>query len=289
MTTAPLSTPRESPWPRRGRLLLLAIGGGLLASVNLWLAAREIGIVFGGAPAVDWDQYVQAAGRFAASGDLYAVTETYAYRYSPFLAAVFGLLGPLGTVAWRLLHVAAAMALPTWPLRLLTLVSWPFWYDVETGNVMVFILLAAAWALRGSRVATGIFLVLTFLLPRPLMLPVAAWLLWQRADWRVPFAAAFAVHAVAVLATGWAGPWLGTLVAAGADASLPSNVGPNRFIGTVPWLAIGIPLAAWLTWRGRIGLASLAASPYWLPYYLVMPLLELVRVSQRPPTTEPAR
>jgi hypothetical protein len=152
---------------------------------------------------------------------------------------------------------------------------------------MAFILLAAAWALRGSRIATGIYLVLVFLVPRPLMLPVAAWLLWKRTEWRGPFVAAFALHAVAVIATGWAGPWLGTLVAAGADASLPSNVGPGRLIGTLPWILIGLPLAAYLTWRGRLGFASIAASPYWLPYYLIMPLLELVnaRRSNRPVAT----
>lgn len=35
-------------------------------------------------------------------------------------------------------------------------------------------------------------------------------------------------------------------------------------------------LAIALTWRGRLGLASMAASPYWLPYYFLMLLLELV-------------
>ena len=46
-------------------------------------------------------------------------------------------------------------------------------------------------------------------------------------------------------------------------------------------MVIGLPLAAWLTWKGRLGLASLAASPYWLPYYLLMLLLELpIRTAQ---------
>ena len=142
---------------------------------------------------------------------------------------------------------------------------------------MVFILLAAAWALTGSRLATGAYLIMAILIPRPLMLPVAAWLLWKRPEWRLPFAAAVAAHALAVLAIGWGPEWIGTIIAAGRDADLPSNVGPSRFVGTLPWLVIGLPLAAWLTRRGRVGLASIAASPYWLPYYLIMPLLELVR------------
>jgi hypothetical protein len=258
------------------RLIAIAIPAGLLLSVDLYLAARSVGHVLAGAQAVDWVQYVEAAERLNGS-DLYAVTDSYAYRYSPLLAAVFGLLAPLGMIGWQLLHLVAAAALPSWPLRIATLLSWPFWYDVETGNVMVFILLAAAWALRGSRLATGSYLILSILVPRPLMLPVAAWVLWKRPEWRLPFAAAFLAHTLAVLAIGWGPEWVGTIVAAGRDASLPSNVGPSRLIGTLPWLAIGLPLAALLTWRGRVGLASIAASPYWLPYYLIMPLLELVR------------
>ena len=256
--------------------VLIAVAVGLLLTVSLYLSARSIGFIVAGTQAVDWVQYVEASRRLG-GGDLYAVTDTYAYRYSPLLVPVFGLLAPLGTVAWQGLHVVAAVALPSWPLRLATLLSWPFWYDVQTGNVMVFILLAAAWALTGNRLATGAYFLLAILIPRPLMLPVAAWLLWKQPEWRLPVAAAFAAHALAVLAIGWGPEWIGTIIAAGRDADLPSNVGPSRFIGTLPWLVIGLPLAAWLTWRGRVGFASIVASPYWLPYYLIMPLLELIR------------
>ena len=55
----------------------------------------------------------------------------------------------------------------------------------------------------------------------------------------------------------------------------PADVGPARIIGAV-WVPCGVALAALLTWKGRLGLASLAASPYWVPYYGVMlRLLEL--------------
>ena len=170
--------------------------------MNLYLVGRSMGLILGGAPAVDWIQYVEASRRLA-GGELYAVTDTYAYHYSPLLAALFGPLSLIGTMGWRLLHLVAAAAMPTWPMRLLTLASWPFWYDVEAGNLLVFVVLAAAWAFRGSRFASGAFLLLVLLVPRPLMLPVAAWLLWQRPELRLPFVIAFAVHAIAVLATGW--------------------------------------------------------------------------------------
>lgn len=266
------------------RILLAALLLILVVTPNLWLAARSMGLVLGGAPAVDWQQYVEAAHRFWNGGDLFAVTATYGYHYSPFLAPLFGLLAPLGVVGWRLLHLAAAAALPAWQMRLVALASWPLWFDVEAGNIVIFVVLAAAWALRGSRTAAGIYLLLLILIPRPLMLPVAAWLLWKDPGLRLPFVGAVVLHSLAVVTGGWAGEWVHALLAASADVGNWSNVGPSRFIGQW-WLLIGIPLAIWLTVRGRVGWAALAASPYWLPYYLLMPILELAR--PRPIQVEP--
>jgi hypothetical protein len=269
-----------TPW----RALLGLAVVVLVVTPNLWLAARSIGLVLKGAPAVDWQQYVEASHRFWAGGDLFAVTATYGYHYSPFLAPLFGVVAPLGVVGWRLLHLAAAAALPTWSMRIIALASWPLWFDVETGNIVVFVVLAAAWALRGGRLMAGVYLLLLILIPRPLMLPVAAWLLWKDPRLRMPFVIGVVAHGLAVVAGGWAGDWIHALLAASADVGNWSNVGPSRFIGQW-WLLIGIPLAAWLTVRGRVGWAALAASPYWLPYYLLMPLLELAR--RRPIKEEP--
>jgi hypothetical protein len=266
-------------------LLALAVAGGLLLAVNLYLTTRSIALISDGALAVDWVQYVESANRLG-HPNLYAITDSYAYRYSPLLAALFGLLAPLGVIGWRLLHVAAALALPSWPMRLVVLLSWPFWYDVQSGNFLTFIVLAAAWAIRGSRVGTAAFLLLTLLVPRPLMLPVAAWLLWQRPAWRAPFAIAALAQVALVFVTGMADDWLRTLINAGSDALLPSNVGPSRFIGNA-WILIGLPFAAWLTKIGRLGLASLAASPYWLPYYLLMAALELAPSKRLAPPEAP--
>jgi len=166
---------------RRARLAAIALLVSVVAVPNAYLTLRSIGIVLSGAEAVDWHHFVQASSRIT-QGGLYDFSADYGYRYSPVLAYAFAPLSLMGTLAWRLLHVVAALALPTWPMRIVTLLSWPFWFDVEAGNIMVFVLLAAAWAIRGNAIGSGAFLVLTLLAPRPLMLPVAACLLWKHRD-----------------------------------------------------------------------------------------------------------
>lgn len=260
-------------WTKR---FLIAGVFALVAAVNLWLAWRSIGIVLSGAPAVDWDQIASATNRVF-DGGLYEVSETYAFPYSPLLAYLFAPLTWMGALGWRVLHLVAALALPTWPMRIVTLLSWPFWFDVETGNLLVFILLAAAWAIRGSRVGIGAFLVLAVLVPRPLMLPVAAWLLWKHPEWRLPAASLVVVSAVLVALSGWGAEWVGFLASIGAHFASPNNLGPTRFLGAT-WLAVAVPLAVWLTRRGNLGWASIAISyPYLLPYYLVMLVIETPR------------
>lgn len=262
----------------RQRRTLILIGKALLLTVvavpNLYLAGRSIGIILAGGEAVDWVQYLDASRRVT-NGDLYLQTMDYGWRYSPIAAFAFGLLGLMGTTAWRLLHIVAAAAMPRLLLSAVTLVSWPLWWDVETGNTLVFFLLAGAWALTGSRLATGAYFIGLLLIPRPLMVPLAVWLLWKRPEWRLPVLGLFVVHAVAVFATGWADEWIVELIATPASIYTSStNVGPSRFVG-LAWMIVGLPLGAWLTWRGRLGWASLAVSPYLLPYYLLMGLLEL--------------
>jgi hypothetical protein len=284
------SMPRRGTINRGGWALTLVGAAlvGLVTAVNLYLAARSAGLIAQGVPAVDWDQVVEA-GRRVYDGDLYAVSATYAFPYSPLLAYVAGPLSWLGVLGWRALHVLAALALPSWPMRLVTLAAWPFWFDLETGNFLVFIVLAASWAIRGSGVGTGAYLALTLLIPRPLMIPVAVWLLWKRPAWRLRFVAMTGIAALAVLASGWGDEWVGFLVSIGAQFESPNNLGPTRLIGAL-WLVVAVPLAAWLTWKGRLGFASVALSyPYVLPYYLLMLVLELSPRSEVPGPAQSAR
>jgi hypothetical protein len=223
---------------------------------------------------------VRAADRIP-TDDLTDFAGPYAFRYSPLAAWLFGLLAPMGLTAWRLAHLAALAFLRDWRLIALVLISYPFWFDVETGNLLTFVAVSGVAALRGSRIGTGIYLALFLLVPRPLAVPLAAWLLWQRPEWRIPFAAMFVAQAAVVALLGLAGPWLGALLGSSSEFHADLNLGPTAVIGAW-WLIIAIPLAAWLTLRGRLGLASVMASPYWLPYYFLMLLLELVPKYFRP-------
>lgn len=214
----------------------------------------------------DWDIYAAASQRL--DGGLYDWQRgVYVYRYSPLFAVVFGLIAPLGYFAWAAAHFAALLALPRM-VALLAVTSWPFWDDVYNGNLMTFVFVAAWKAVEGSRLGTVAFLILAVLIPRPLMLPVLAWVLWQRREWIIPSAAIAVASLLGALATGWLDDWIMTLL----DGGNALDYGPAALIG-MAWVPIGAVLAVWLTIRGRLGLASLAISPYWLPPYLLMVLL----------------
>lgn len=59
------------------------------------------------------------------------------------------------------------------------------------------------------------------------------------------------------------------------------NWAPSRWLGYVPWALVFLPISAWLTIKGRLRLASLAASPYLFPFYLLMGFLDLSRPADR--------
>jgi hypothetical protein len=249
-----------------------------LILANVFFTTFTIIEMFAFPNAFDWNLFVTAADRIRAGIDPYGFDVVgEGYRWSPVAAWLFVPIAVIGPLAWRVLHVVAALALPDRRLALVTLVSWPFWFDFATGNVMVFVLLLAVSALRGSRWASLGFLGMAMLVPRPLMLPIATWLLWKRSDMRLPALALFIGHAGLVWASGWGQAWVARLLETPTtQVGIRFDVGPSHLLGGL-WVPIGVTIAVFLTWRGRLGLASLAASPYWLPYYLMMPLLELRR------------
>ncbi|HUG95382.1 MAG TPA: hypothetical protein VMK30_04500 [Pleomorphomonadaceae bacterium] len=252
--------------------LPLAVVLVVVAATSLYSCFRVIEAVLTGYYAFDWENFIRAAARLD-QGTLYEFDNPYAYRWSPVAAWILGFLTLMPVWAWQILHVAVLPLLRSWSLVGACLVSYPLWFDIQTGNIMIFVAVTAVWAARGNGPATGLFLALTVLVPRPLMLPLAVWLLWQQPAWRVPFALILVGHALVVAASGYGTEWIAALLTVGPELTSDFNFGPSALIGAA-WIPIGAGLAAWLTWRGRLGLASLSISPYWLPYYFLMLLLE---------------
>lgn len=267
---------RSIPW--RTVLLLSYVG------FNVIVIPQTIRL--GPNVAVDWQTF-SALPEAIANGSLYSVETPVPFVWSPVAAWIMAGATMVGYWPWLALHVAAVFLIQPWLLVGLVLVSYGFWFDAAQGNSFTFSLVAGVCALRGNRFAALVYLGLLVLIPRPILFPLAVWLLWMRPGIRLPFAAMFIAHAALVLASGYAWPWLEAMLT--YDLSSGVTVGPTAVLGRW-WLLLGIPLAAWLTWRGYVGWAGVAASPYINPQYLIWPLLDLApRHSDRMPDAEPPR
>ena len=241
-------------------LALLLVPSVILSGVLIAVMLADRSVPF------DWWTFVHADEWWYQWGPPSPGGEAYSYRYSPLFAVAFPEW--LGLWGWRALHVAVLLTLPR-RLTLLMLAFAPFWYDVLHGNVMTFTAVAGYHALAGSRWGTLACFGLTLLVPRPVMLPLVAWIVWRRPEWRLPALAFAAVGLLTLAVPGY----LAALLRSGGVTST-DNLGPSALFGWA-WVPVGLTLAMWLTWRGRVGLAGLAMSPYVLPYYLLMLLIEL--------------
>ena len=211
----------------------------------------------------DYPIYVEATRRLS-DGTMYEWAGGYIYPYSPVFAWMMvplAALGQVGFALWRAAHVAAVLTIPNWPVRIAILFSWPFLNDTWEGNVNTFMAVAGYWAMRRSRVGGWAFLAFAVVIPKPILIPGLVWLLWQEPSYRKGFAALVVAHGVAVLATGYAFDWLPALLGATHDMNSTYNLMPSAIIGWW-WAIIALPAAAWLTWRGRVGWASVVIVPY---------------------------
>jgi hypothetical protein len=260
----------ETRWLR-----ILTVGAYALANLALL-------ILLAPAPNADW-----------ATTWWWLETDPWAhfYRYSPAFLPVMHAVVAIGPIGLGILHVVAVGML--WRLGTAIVILFGFsafvWTDTIAGNLFTFVLVAGAFAASGSRVGKLIFLAFTLVMPRPVQLPLAVWILWRQPETRNPFVAMFVVHALLVLASGDVQVWLATLVGSGSEVSADYSLGPGSLIGPW-WLLLGVPLGAWLTWRDQPALAGLAVSPYLLPQYLGTGLLAAGR-TRRPlrPGVSPRR
>lgn len=265
--------------PRKLRWRPMFVGGWLILNAILLTMPVTIALL---AMPHDWIVWEQVPQRWE-DGRLYDVDfPRYYFVFAPLAGWLFAtVIVPLGYAVWWSIHLALVPLLRDWKLIALTVLSVPFWIDTMIGSTVVFALVTGIWAIRGSRLGAIAYLAVFLLMPRPLHLPLATWLLWRQPNVRVPFVILVALLTVTTVATGYTLDWFRALTWLGDNNyDNPANLSPTRLIGSA-WLVVGIPLAAWLTWRGRVGLAGLALTPYGGASYLLMLLWEWPRASPR--------
>ena len=208
------------------------------------------------------------------SGTLY----DYGYFvWSPVAAYLLIPVVAAGYPVWFALHALALSAIGNPRVGLLILASFPFWADTLMGNAMTFVAVAGFLAVQGSRAGAIAFLALTVLMPRPLQLPLAASLLVADRRLAIPVVAMLVGTIGVAIATGYLDDWVASALPFGSGSMEHlGNVGPTSLVGPA-WYLIGIPLAVWLTLRGRFGLAGLALTTYIAPQYLLAAIWELPR------------
>jgi hypothetical protein len=253
-----LPRPLMMPWLRLFGLIIMAA----VVALNFYFLAAWLPWALRHG-AWDYPIYIEAADRLF-DGTMYDWGDGYIYPYSPvfaYLMAPFAALGGIGFAIWRLLHVAAVLTIPSWPVRIAILLSWPFLNDTWEGNVNTFLAVAGYWAIRHHRFGGWAFLAFAVVIPKPILLPGLAWLLWKEPVYRKGFAALVIGHGLLVLATGYAFDWPPALLGATHDMNAEYNFTPSVLIGWW-WALVSLPLAAFLTWKGRIGWASVAINVY---------------------------
>ena len=224
----------------------------------------------------DWAMFLELPSRLA-SGELYDLGSGYYFVWSPLAAYLIVPFLWLGFPVWFALHVAALSFLRDPKIIAVALLSVPFWADAALGNTMTFAVVAGFVALRGSRTGSLVFLALCIVMPRPIQLPLAIWLLSRDRSLWMPAALLLAGALAVAVVSGYLVDWLSVLVPFGERTAVGmGNLSPTYWVGTI-WLVVGVPLSAWLAWRGHLGLAGLSLSPYIYTQYPLVLLWEWPR------------
>ncbi len=201
------------------------------------------------------------------------------WRYSPLLAYGFAFAAPIGRVGWALAPFALLLLLRDWRLIAIFLMAVPFWRDVENGLSFIEIPLVALIALRGSYLGGLALVALAVLMPRPMMIPLVGWQLWKDRRLRLPSLVVTVVLTAGAVLTGWGTEWIRELL----RVTVSAQAGQFSIIGLIGPLWATMPVVAiWLTWRGHLGFAALAISPYWTPAYPLVLILEIPGLWPKP-------
>jgi alpha-1,2-mannosyltransferase len=278
-------------WLADSSLLILAAVAFLLADAAIvFIAAR-------GDFAIDFTCCYQQAGQRLLDdpSTLYAWTDTYTFRYSPWAALLFTPLAPLSQPmavwAWLALKAGVVVALavgvarrwpgPAAPLAAGTILFFPpIWHDLALGNVSVFTA-AVLWVLLVRRNGLGgvAFGLLLLVAPKPHLLPIVLWLAFRQSRDAVAAGATLGLGVAAgVIGFGpdlWL-EWLGTFREP-LEREFTANIGFSGLLGPVG-VALGVAAAvvigaAALQRRGDIGLglslvSGVVLGPYTFIHYL---------------------
>lgn len=255
------------PW-RTWLLWALYAFGAIMFLLNLETLVREMrGLTQERWRHNDWDN-------FAYLNPLRPYDEP-AYLWSPVAAWLLQVMPLIGYPLFSIAKVASLFLIRDWRVIAALLVTWPFWFDLRTGNTVIFVFVAAWLAMTGNRYAIWVFYALTVLIPRMIMVPVALWIFWKYPESRRAAIVIFVVHAVLVLLTGQLDEWMAQLSERSAwEMARDQNWLPSRWIGT--WWSIGaVAISAVLLYFQRVGISSLAASYYFHGNYVIFLLLEV--------------
>ena len=222
-----------------------------------------------------WLLWVMGYGQAGDWGIFRAGVARADFIFPPITMVVWQLLVlPIGFVGFAILHFIALLALRDLVLIVVFLGSFPFWHDTLLGNVNMFGVVAGVVALRGSRASGLAYIAFVLLFPKPVFVPLAAYLVWQLPNVRVPAALMSTVVVAVTLASGFADDWLVRAINISGDYPYRAwDIGPTRVLG-LTWLVVGAPLAAWLTFKRHPGWAGLAVTPYLVPVYAAVLLFE---------------
>lgn len=254
-------------WWRGWRLIVIAVLA-VVAAYSVLHSAHLIGLFLSQPVPPDWEQHRIAAERIASGSSPYFEEPWYRFRWSPVAAWLMVPITALGPWVWTAAQFGVLLLLPR-ALAIITLFAFPFWADVQAGNIMVFLFVAAYHAVRGSRTAALSLVALVVLVPRPLLLPLLAYVGAAHAGLRIPFSVLALVALMLAVLTGHHVEWI---------VALFSTLGEESHRFGAQWLPLwpfaGLAMAAALVRLRLPGTAGLAIAPYWLPYYGLLPLAD---------------
>lgn len=252
------------------------------ATALIVYVAIVISLGFRGDWAIDFTCCYQQAGQRLLDGeDLYAWSDTYTFRYTPWAALVLTIFAPFpewaAVLLWlglkfAVLIVAAALFARAWEGR-----DWwlafglaalfpPAIHDLMIGNVSSFTLAVEIMLLRlRPLIAGSAFGALLLLVPKPHLVPILAWLLLRQTRTGL---IALGVSAVGLLVGGLAfglDPWLGFVqtLREPLGRDFTANIALSGILGPA-----GVVLSAVLA-AGLFALALLRRGPEGLGYAIL--------------------